>query len=120
MSPSTGALFAVALGTILMQASTVSAQYALPLKNSGLTPADIDMAMDAAKALYSDPQAQRGDRMEWSNPTSKAFGTVTMEEVDAASACVVFVHFIDGPRAGQQSFVVRRCRNEAGDWLIAP
>ncbi|MFY0691313.1 MAG: hypothetical protein JXR14_05240 [Paracoccaceae bacterium] len=95
------------------------AQFAHFARDAALTPDDIGLAKDSAKALYTKPGVQPGETLYWENEESGARGLVEVVAVEEAGRCVVLRHFANTRRKPEIRYYVRRCRDVNGRWLLS-
>ena len=89
------------------------------LAETGLSSEDFDIMGQYAAGLYERGTPKAGSRAQWSNDSSGAAGTVTLDAV--SGKCVSLRH--EATAAGKDKPVLihtRRCKNADGIWVLQP
>lgn len=113
-------IFAIVFVLIVATGSTSVAAQGIGrlVKDTGLVDADFNLMGDAAATLYADEPREVGSTADWQNPETGASGTVELTSFDGR--CVGLRHrFKESPQARTDQFSTRRCRNDAGKWMLS-
>ena len=88
------------------------------LAQSGFTPVDMEMMIQAEAVLYGVAQPQKGTSEAWSNPDSAAYGKVTI--VDQQGTCVLLQHKAH-PKGDEKASLINRkfCKDVNGAWRLS-
>ena len=114
-----GALSAIVILMVTAGEGRTQGSIGDSLNDIGLTRDDYQLLAQEAASLYMAASPQVGDKGEWANQETKSHGTVTISEVE--ENCVSLAHlFRVGSTKKVYEFSSRRCRNEDGEWLLAP
>lgn len=101
------------IGVAPVQARTLTKM----LADSGLTPEDIDMMSGEAASLYTSASRRTGDKAEWKNDSSGAFGSVKIIAIEGK--CITLDHvFKTRKNRDFQSTRTRRCQAADGSWQL--
>ena len=113
----TSAIVGLALASLHL--APASAQWFRPLRDMELSGSDMELAMETAKRLYSDPTVSSGDTGEWHSSRTGARGIIVVTEVKSNPSCVSFYHQFS-PREGMpaRKLEFTRCRMASGEWLL--
>lgn len=115
-----GAKGLLATVVVLAFVAPASAQIAGWLENTDMTPEDIKLAETTAHNLYARSGVRAGQKASWKNDISGAHGTTEIMKVDNGGACVTFRQSTKPKSQPLRFYVMRRCRNAEGVWVMAP
>lgn len=104
---------------LLMFVLPADAQLARILRQTNLTPGDIELANGAAQVLFDRSSAAPGQRNSWQNPDTGAQGTVEVVRVEQGGNCISVRHVTQPKDKPQRVFTMRRCKGD-GVWMLAP
>ncbi|MEM6679169.1 MAG: hypothetical protein AAF675_14990 [Pseudomonadota bacterium] len=105
--------------TLGLAAGDASAQGGLRglISGTGLQSSDFEMMREAAAGLYDVSEPSIGSEAAWENAETGATGTVTLSGWDGT--CADLDHsFRAGGTTTTQPFASRRCRSDAGEWVL--
>ena len=88
------------------------------VKDTGLVDADFAQLEAAAATLYRKEPPEVGSKAAWQNPETGAQGTVELTCFDGRCAGLRHL-FKPSAQAKTDGFSSRRCRNDAGDWVLS-
>ena len=87
------------------------------LRNSGLSPEDIEIMTGQAASLYTSRSLRIGDKAEWKNDDSGTIGSVEILAIEGN--CVKLGHvFTTSKRNKPQRMKLRRCKDADGNWIM--
>jgi surface antigen len=117
MTPFAKTLAALSVA-VLAAAPVVGKPLSRILSQSGFTPVDLEMMIQAEAVLYGVAQPRKGTSEAWSNPDSAAYGKVTV--VDQQGNCIVLQHKAHPKGAEQASLINRKfCKDVNGAWRLS-
>lgn len=89
------------------------------LAETGLSSEDFDLMGQYAASLYEKGTPKQGASAQWSNDTSGASGTVTLDGVQ--DNCVAIRHEAMADSKDKPVLIhTRRCKNADGIWVLQP
>ena len=109
-----------ACAVVVLLAGPATATLGSILDDTGLTPADIEMATAAAETLYARSGVKPGDSGSWENPETGAKGVVEVTGVDGAASCVSFRHLAEPASYPVRKFDMKRCKDAQNIWVLVP
>lgn len=118
--------FFAAMGAVmaLITASVAVAQIPSTGMSTGLlqlSDADVKILTDTALTLYEKDDVKPGDSAVWEDEATGTRGKMVVTEVTREPQLCVSIQHVVKP-AGQSDlvvFVIRRCRADNGEWLVA-
>ena len=111
-------LLAVASVAMLAAAPSVGKPLSRILAQSGFTPVDLEMMIQAEAVLYGVAQPKKGTSEAWSNPDSAAYGKVTI--VDQQGSCILLQHKAHPKGEEKASLIGRKfCKDVNGAWRLS-
>lgn len=117
-------LAATAATCMALGAAGALAQYGgmfQSFQKSGFTEQDVEMMKSAGAELVSAQDVKAGRQVGWRNEETGNSGIVRATAVEEDGRCVSIQHLVQRKdRPEVLTTRSRRCRNDAGEWVLAP
>lgn len=111
----------ICTAALVLAGASVSAQpLSRMLASSGLSPEDFDVMGNYAATLYDRSAPRAGSKAQWSNQSTGASGTVTLEKFE--NNCASLLHEAQSAQSNARPVQIRtrRCKNADGIWILTP